>query len=114
MNDDVGFQVQLSKEVDSLKKAELSFTSAKERATDLEGRLQRLSNSAEREKSILKEELQHLQDDSKFSARKMTADVRFMLFVYQLCQDDLILFFISFSLSAWLLEQKVQKENQSC
>ncbi|KAG6466882.1 hypothetical protein ZIOFF_075323 [Zingiber officinale] len=71
-------EVQLSKEVDSRKKAELSFTSAKERATDLEGRLQRLSDSAEREKNIIKEERQHLQDDSKLSARKMTADVCFL------------------------------------
>ncbi|KAG6512929.1 hypothetical protein ZIOFF_031068 [Zingiber officinale] len=59
-----GKQCRLSKEVDSRKKAELSFTSAKERATDLEGRLQRLSDSAEREKNILKEKRQHLQDDS--------------------------------------------------
>ncbi|XP_074583198.1 mitotic spindle checkpoint protein MAD1 isoform X2 [Curcuma longa] len=71
-------EVQLSKEVDSRKKAELSFTSAKERVTDLEGRLQRLSDSAEREKNTLKEELQHLQDDSKLSARKMTADLERM------------------------------------
>ncbi|XP_042451563.1 mitotic spindle checkpoint protein MAD1-like [Zingiber officinale] len=71
-------EVQLSKEVDSRKKAELSFTSAKERATDLEGRLQRLSDSAEREKNIIKEERQHLQDDSKLSARKMTADLERM------------------------------------
>ncbi|WOL03614.1 mitotic spindle checkpoint protein MAD1 isoform X1 [Canna indica] len=68
-------EMQLRKEVESRKNAELSVTSANERALDLEGRLQRLSDSSERERNLLKRELQHLQDDSKLSANKMTADL---------------------------------------
>lgn len=74
----IGFQMQLNKEIESRKIAELSITSANERSRDLEGKLQRLSDSSEREKNILKRQLEHLQDDSKLSSYKIAADVCFM------------------------------------
>ncbi|CAL9112838.1 unnamed protein product [Musa acuminata var. zebrina] len=71
-------EMQLNKEIESRKIAELSITSANERSRDLEGKLQRLSDSSEREKNILKRQLEHLQDDSKLSSYKIAADLERM------------------------------------
>ncbi|XP_010910286.1 mitotic spindle checkpoint protein MAD1 isoform X2 [Elaeis guineensis] len=71
-------EVQLKKEVDSRKNSESSAASAKERATDLEEKLQRLSESSEREKNRLQRELAHWQDDSKLSVSRKTADLERM------------------------------------
>ncbi|XP_064976350.1 mitotic spindle checkpoint protein MAD1-like isoform X1 [Musa acuminata AAA Group] len=71
-------EMQLNKEIESRKIAELSITSANERSRDLEGKLQRLSDSSEREKNILKRQLEHLQDDSRLSSYKIAADLERM------------------------------------
>lgn len=68
-------EAQVKKEVDSHKKAELLAVGAKERAIFLEGELKRLSESSEREKKRLQKELSHLQDESKLSICRITADL---------------------------------------
>jgi len=48
---------------------------AKERATTLEGELQRLIKSSKREKNCLQKEMLYLRDESKLSISRITADV---------------------------------------
>lgn len=67
--------MQLKKEVDSRKNSESIAASAKERATDMGEKLQRLSESSEREKNRLQREVSHLHDESKLSVSRKTADV---------------------------------------
>ncbi|XP_072965955.1 mitotic spindle checkpoint protein MAD1 [Typha angustifolia] len=71
-------EVQLKKENDSYKIAESSKASAVETVKDLEGRLQRLSESSEREQNLLRRELSYVQDDSKLSVSKLIADLERM------------------------------------
>ncbi|ONK59456.1 uncharacterized protein A4U43_C08F6610 [Asparagus officinalis] len=68
-------EVQLRKEVDSTNKTNLSEAEARERATVLEGEIQRLSESSKREKNHLQKELLHLKDESKLSLSRVTADL---------------------------------------
>lgn len=71
----VWLQAQVKKEADARKQAEFVVVEAKERITVSEGELQRLSGNFEREKKCLQKEILHLQDESKLSISRMTADV---------------------------------------
>ena len=68
-------QVQLNKETDSRISTESSASSAKELIKDLEGNLQRSSESSEREKKTLKKELSYMKEDLTLSASKLNAEV---------------------------------------
>ncbi|RLN04086.1 mitotic spindle checkpoint protein MAD1 [Panicum miliaceum] len=68
-------QVQLNKETDSRISAESSASSAKELIKDLEGNLQRSSESSEREKKTLKKELSYMKEDLTLSASKLNAEL---------------------------------------
>ncbi|OEL13858.1 Mitotic spindle checkpoint protein MAD1 [Dichanthelium oligosanthes] len=68
-------EVQLNKEIDSRISAESSASSAKESIKDLEGNLQRLSESSEREKKTLKKELSYMKEDLTLSASKLNAEI---------------------------------------
>lgn len=57
------------------KKAESSAASAEEKATVLEGKLAQLSQSIEREKKRLHNELAQLKGESKLSISRISADV---------------------------------------
>lgn len=56
-------------------KAESSVASAEEKTSSLEGKLSHLSESVEREKKRLNDELAHLKRESKLSISRITADV---------------------------------------
>ncbi|OAY75840.1 Mitotic spindle checkpoint protein MAD1 [Ananas comosus] len=71
-------EVELNRESDSRKTAELSAASAKETIKDLEGKLQRLTESSEREKNMLKKELSFSQDSLNLSASKLAANLERM------------------------------------
>ncbi|PUZ53700.1 hypothetical protein GQ55_5G071600 [Panicum hallii var. hallii] len=68
-------EVQLNKETDSRISAESSASSAKELIKDLEGNLQRSSESSEREKKTLKKELSYMKEDLTLSASKLNAEL---------------------------------------
>ena len=68
-------QVQLNKETDSRISTESSASSAKELIKDLEGNLQRSSESSEREKKTLKKEFSYMKEDLTLSASKLNAEV---------------------------------------
>lgn len=68
--------MKLQSEMNLRKQAESSAASAEEKASLLEGKLTHLSESIEREKRHLQEELAHVKSDSKFSLSRVTADVR--------------------------------------
>nr|CAB3474974.1 unnamed protein product [Digitaria exilis] len=68
-------QVQLNKEIDSRIRAESSASSAKESIKDLEGKLQRLSESSEREKKTLRKELSFMKEDLTLSASKLKTEL---------------------------------------
>ncbi|CAL4972865.1 unnamed protein product [Urochloa decumbens] len=68
-------EVQLNKEINSRISAESSASSAKESIKDLEGNLQRLSESSEREKKTLKKELSYMKEDLTLSASKLNAEL---------------------------------------
>nr|CAB3479005.1 unnamed protein product [Digitaria exilis] len=68
-------QVQLNKEIDSRIRAESSASSAKESIKDLEGKLQRLSESSEREKKTLRKELSYMKEDLTLSASKLNTEL---------------------------------------
>lgn len=57
------------------KKAESSAASAEEKASLLEGKLTHLSESTEKEKKRLREELAHVKSESKFSLSRINAAV---------------------------------------
>ena len=79
-------QVQLNKETDSRISAESSASSAKELIKDLEGNLQRSSESSEREKKTLKKELSYTKEDLSLSASKLNAEVHIVrLFQISIC-----------------------------
>lgn len=61
-------------------KAESSAASATEKASLLEGKLSHLSESIEREKKRLYDELSQLKRDSKLSVSRIRADVSMCLF----------------------------------
>lgn len=56
-------------------KAESSAALAEERASSLEGKLSHLSESIEREKKRLHNDLAHLKKESELSVARITADV---------------------------------------
>lgn len=68
-------EVRLKKEIESRKNAESSVASAKDRATDFEEKLRRLSESLEREKNNSMKEISFLQDESKLSVSRINADL---------------------------------------
>ncbi|WVZ67974.1 hypothetical protein U9M48_016975 [Paspalum notatum var. saurae] len=68
-------EVQLNKEIDLRISAESSASSAKESIIELEGKLQRLSESSDREKRTLKKELSYMKEDLAFSASKLKAEL---------------------------------------
>ncbi|KAF8716480.1 hypothetical protein HU200_026303 [Digitaria exilis] len=68
-------EVQLNKEIDSRIRAESSASSAKESIKDLEGKLQRLSESSEREKKTLRKELSYMKEDLTLSASKLNTEL---------------------------------------
>lgn len=106
-------------------KAESSAASATEKATLLEGKLSHLSESIEREKNRLNDELAQLKRDSKLSVSRIRTDVSMCLFkliVYYLhCIWKHLLMTVIFnwssslfcSLNEWNIELMVQKKNQS-
>uniref|UniRef100_A0A0A9CVV1 Pco088261 n=1 Tax=Arundo donax TaxID=35708 RepID=A0A0A9CVV1_ARUDO len=71
-------EAQLNKEINSRISAESSTSSAKESIKDLEGNLQRLSESSEREKKTLQKEFSYLKDDLTLSVSKLNAELERM------------------------------------
>lgn len=69
------FQVKLQNEIKLRTKAETSAASAEEKASVLERKLSHLSESIEREKKHLNNDLAHIKRESKLSAARITADV---------------------------------------
>lgn len=69
------FQVKLQNEINLRRKAETSAAVAEEKASVLEGKLSHLSESIEREKRHLNNDLAHLKRESKLSVARITADV---------------------------------------
>ncbi|TXG53619.1 hypothetical protein EZV62_018875 [Acer yangbiense] len=70
--------VKLKSEMNFRLKAESTEASSKEKATLLEGKLSHLSNSIEREKKHLNDELTHLKRESKFSVSRISGDLERM------------------------------------
>ncbi|XP_021298345.1 mitotic spindle checkpoint protein MAD1 isoform X1 [Herrania umbratica] len=73
-------QKKLQNEMNLRKKAESSAASAEEKATVLEGKLSQLSQSIEREKKRLHNELAQLKGESKLSVSRISADLEKMEF----------------------------------
>ncbi|KAK1552952.1 hypothetical protein Q3G72_026290 [Acer saccharum] len=71
-------EVKLKSEMNLRLKAESTEASSKEKATLLEGKLSHLSNSIEREKKHLNDELTHLKRESKFSVSRISGDLERM------------------------------------
>ncbi|KAK3182908.1 hypothetical protein Dsin_030194 [Dipteronia sinensis] len=71
-------EVKLKNEMNLRLKVESTETSSKEKATLLEGKLSHLSNSIEREKKILNNELTQLKRESKFSVSRISGDLERM------------------------------------
>ncbi|XP_062207646.1 mitotic spindle checkpoint protein MAD1-like isoform X3 [Phragmites australis] len=71
-------EAQLNKETNSRISAESSASSAKESIKDLEGNLQRLSESSDREKKTLNREFSYLKDDLTSSVSKLNAELERM------------------------------------
>lgn len=67
--------MKLQNEMNLRKKAESSAASAEEKASLLEGKLTHLSESTEKEKKHLREELAHVKSESKISLSRITANV---------------------------------------
>ncbi|KAL1334405.1 hypothetical protein HN51_063326 [Arachis hypogaea] len=68
-------EVKLQNEMNIRAKAESHAASTEEKAKSLEGKLSHLSESTEREKQRLNDELTQLKRDSKFSVSKITANL---------------------------------------
>ncbi|XWS11565.1 hypothetical protein CRYUN_Cryun37aG0008900 [Craigia yunnanensis] len=73
-------QGKLQNEMNLRKKAESSAASADEKATGFEGKLTQLSQSIEREKKRLHNELAQLKGESKLSVSRISADLERMEF----------------------------------
>ncbi|MED6205685.1 coiled-coil domain-containing protein mad1 [Stylosanthes scabra] len=71
-------EVKVQNEMDIRTKAESRAASAEEKAKSLEGKLSHLSESADKEKQRLNNELTQLKRDSKFSVSKITANLEKM------------------------------------
>ncbi|KAJ0959761.1 hypothetical protein J5N97_000550 [Dioscorea zingiberensis] len=71
-------EVQLKKEVGLRKEADSLAASSNERVVELQGKLKRLSESSEREKTHLKKELSHLQQESEFSISRTKVELERM------------------------------------
>lgn len=71
-------EVKLQNEMNLRKKAESSAASAEEKASLLEGKLTHLSESTEKEKKHLREELAHVKSESKISLSRITANLERM------------------------------------
>ncbi|XP_065870640.1 mitotic spindle checkpoint protein MAD1 [Euphorbia lathyris] len=71
-------EANLTNEKNLRRKAESSAVSAEEKASELEGKLAYLSETIEREKKRLNNELAHIQRDSKLSLSRITADLEKM------------------------------------
>ncbi|KAL2477600.1 Mitotic spindle checkpoint protein MAD1 [Forsythia ovata] len=71
-------EIKLRKEMDLRKKAESSAAIAEEKASVLEGKLNTLSQSIEREKSRLENELAQMRSGSKLSIARISADLERM------------------------------------
>lgn len=69
-------QIKLQNEVNLRKKAESSAASFEEKASAVEGQLNRLSESMEREKQCFQVEIAQLKKESKFSLSRKSAEVR--------------------------------------
>ncbi|KAF2320297.1 hypothetical protein GH714_026891 [Hevea brasiliensis] len=73
-------EIKLENERNLRKKAESSATSAEEKASVLEGKLSHLSESIDREKKCLNNELAQLRGDSELTVSRITADLERMEF----------------------------------
>ncbi|OMO95515.1 Spindle assembly checkpoint component Mad1 [Corchorus capsularis] len=73
-------QGKLQNEMNLRKKAESSAATAEEKATVLEGKLSQLSQSIEREKRRLHNDIAHLTEESKLSVSRISADLERMEF----------------------------------
>ncbi|XP_050378402.1 LOW QUALITY PROTEIN: mitotic spindle checkpoint protein MAD1 [Argentina anserina] len=71
-------EVKLQSEINLRTKAETSTASAEEKASVLEGKLSHLSESIEREKGNLNNDLAHIRRESNLSAARITADLERM------------------------------------
>ncbi|KAL6178907.1 hypothetical protein ACLB2K_050424 [Fragaria x ananassa] len=71
-------EVKLQNEINLRTKAETSAASAEEKASVLEGKLSHLSESIEREKRHLNNDLAHIKKESKLSAARINADLERM------------------------------------
>lgn len=72
-------QVKLKKESDGRKTAEAAAATATEKVKSLEETLKKVSESAERGKSLLHQELLQLQTESSLTTTRLKADVSFCL-----------------------------------
>ncbi|KAF3787563.1 Mitotic spindle checkpoint protein [Nymphaea thermarum] len=71
-------EVKLQNEIRQRKDAESSASAAQERSLTLEEKLQNVTDTAEREKRHLRNELLLLQSDSKFSISRVSTDLELM------------------------------------
>lgn len=70
-------QLEIKKEIDSRMAAEQLSETMKETVRELEMKLESLSDSSERERNSLRRELSYVQDESKLSFSKVTAEVTY-------------------------------------
>ncbi|KAL5993227.1 hypothetical protein ACLOJK_014150, partial [Asimina triloba] len=71
-------EVQLKKELDLRRKAECSAAAAEDNFKELEEKLRRVSDSAEMEKNHLRKELLHIENESKLSVSRISANLERM------------------------------------
>lgn len=100
------------------KKAESSAAAAEEKANLLGGKLSQLSESTEREKRRLHDELMQIKRESKLSTSRLSADVSFFYESDISLFEHLILFsnfqgFFCFSLRKWIADPKMLGKNLS-
>ncbi|CAI0378433.1 unnamed protein product [Linum tenue] len=81
-------QTKLENEQNLRKKAESTAASAEDKARELEAKLGHISQSIEKEKKQLNNELVHLKRDSKFSISKITVDLEKMEFRAQSSEKE--------------------------
>ena len=98
-------------------KAQSLAALAEEKASALEAKLQKVSQSTEKEKIRLQNELAHLKSDSKLSVSRISADVGIYLFcLFLSCLFGHLyvnLFFWLLSLREWNAELNMQRKSQN-
>lgn len=97
------------------KKAETSAAVAEEKTRLLERQLSSLSESTEREKNRLHQELIQMKKEAKLSVSRISANVSELFFKNVSCLPvnwQLIFACLTFRWKEWNAEQKMQSQNQ--